>query len=241
MPPKTQQWTVVCDFDGTISTVDATDRILETYADPEWLDVEAEWKNGDIGSRECLSRQVALLRTGVAQIDELADTITIDQHFKSFANYCEKKGVQLIIVSDGLDRVIARILDRHELGHLPIYANSLMTTAPRVHRLASPHQDANCCSKAGTCKCAVVSDLIDDDVAGPSILFVGDGQSDYCAAARMADVVAAKSKLLTHMRAIGRDCVPFTTFADVQQLLAKLIDASHAQTTTPVEMIHECN
>ena len=240
MPSENQEWTVVCDFDGTISAVDVTDRILETYADAEWLDIEAEWKRGSIGSRECLSRQIQLVRADTAQIDQLADTIAIDPQFKSFADFCARAGVRLVVVSDGLDRVIARILQRNDLGHLPVYANSLLSIEADKHRLVSPHQDADCCSKAGTCKCAVIADLPSNSVE-PLVLFVGDGQSDFCAAARMADVVAAKSKLLSYLRSIGKACVPFATFADVQQILAKLLSVPISQSEIHVEMLHECN
>ena len=93
------RWIVICDFDGTISTVDATDRLLEVYADPEWLSIEQDWKDGEIGSRECLSRQVALLRADIAQIEALADTITIDPHFTSFADLCKRECIELVIIS----------------------------------------------------------------------------------------------------------------------------------------------
>jgi len=233
------RWIVVCDFDGTISTVDATDRLLEVYADPEWLSIEQDWKDGNIGSRECLSRQVALLRADLSQIEALADTITIDPHFTSFADLCKRECIELVIISDGLDRVIARILDRHGLGHIPVYANALLACGGGAHRMLSPHQNADCCAGAGTCKCAVVADLQGDGAIDPRVLFVGDGQSDFCAAARMADVVAAKPKLLAHLRSIGRPCVPFENFADVRRLLAELIDAGNPLVTE--ELAHECN
>jgi len=239
MQSHRNRWIVVCDFDGTISTVDATDRLLEVYADPEWLSIEQEWKDGSIGSRECLGRQVALLRADLTQIEALADTITIDPHFNSFADFCARERIELVIISDGLDRVIARILDRHGLGHLPVYANTLLASGGSAHRMLSPHQNADCCAGAGTCKCAVVSDLEGDGASEPLVLFVGDGQSDVCAAARMADVVAAKPKLLAHLRSIGRPCFPFDDFADVRRLLAKLIDASNTLVTG--ELVHECN
>jgi len=43
---------VFLDFDGTITQRDATDVILEAYADPGWLRIEEEWKAGRIGSRD---------------------------------------------------------------------------------------------------------------------------------------------------------------------------------------------
>jgi len=56
------------DFDGTISRRDAVDVILETYADPKWLAFEAEWREGRIGSRDCLRAQMSLVRASRKQI-----------------------------------------------------------------------------------------------------------------------------------------------------------------------------
>lgn len=214
-------WTVVCDFDGTISNVDVTDQLLERYADPEWLDIEAQWKSGEIGSWECLSRQLDVLRASPAQIEAVADAVSIDLHFLEFAEYCAARRVPLVVVSDGLDHVITRILRRYNLSHLPVYANSFLTFEGNAHRLVSPHRSEACCSGAGTCKCQVVADLIGGDKR--RILFVGDGQSDFCVAGRLPDVVAAKAKLLAHLNASGRSCVPYRTFADVQSLLTRLL------------------
>lgn len=221
MPSEESAWTVVCDFDGTISSVDVTDSLLEQYGEPVWLDIEAEWRRGEIGSWECLSRQLAVLRASPSQIDAVADSVAIDQDFAQFAEFCARNGVPLVIVSDGLDRVITRILRRYNLSHLPVYANSFLTFERNEHRLVSPHRAEDCCSGAGTCKCEIVGDILTGRAR--RILFVGDGQSDFCVAARLADVVAAKSKLLKHLEALGRGCVPYASFADVQRLLGRLL------------------
>ncbi len=239
MPPMSQGWTVVCDFDGTISTIDVTDFLLEAYADPVWLAIEVEWKSGEIGSWECLSRQLAVLRANRSDIDALVDTVHIDPYFKEFAEFCASSAVPLVIVSDGLDEVIVRILRRHGLGHLPVYANSLLTVGVDQHRLLSPFRNADCCTKAGTCKCEVVADLVAQ--RPDRILFVGDGQSDFCAAARMADTVAAKSKLLAQLKATHRSCEEFVTFADVRQLLAELLSRHAPQSERRPETLHEHN
>ena len=218
-----QDWMVVCDFDGTISTVDVTDELLNAHADERWLDIEEQWKDGRIGSRECLSRQIELLNATPADVDRLADSITIDPHFKAFVEYCDAVGVPITIVSDGLDGVIERILFRHDLGHIPVFANALLATGRQAHRLVSPYFDGNCHAGAGTCKCAVLEGLR-DDLPGRKIMFVGDGRSDFCAARRMSDVVAAKSKLLTYMRSNGGPgAVPYESFADVKALMGRLV------------------
>lgn len=215
------QWICVSDFDGTISSVDATDRLLEEYADPAWQDIEAEWKSGLIGSRECLARQIALIREPKAKIEALARSISIDPEFKSFAHYCERSGTKLVIVSDGLDCLINPILQREGLSHIPVFSNALVAAGHNAFQLASPYADAICCSGAGTCKCAVI-DMLSDD-ANTSILYVGDGRSDFCAAARSADIIAAKSSLARHLEATGRSYRHFDTFEDVRLLLSGLL------------------
>ena len=60
---------ISCDFDGTITRSDTIDAILEQFALPQWLDVEAEWAAGKIGSRECLAQQAQYLRVTPTELD----------------------------------------------------------------------------------------------------------------------------------------------------------------------------
>src|SRR5262249_18377596 len=100
---------VLIDFDGTIALEDTTDLLLERYADPRWRDVEAEWVAGRIGSRECLSQQIDLVRASERDLDALADSVTVDPDFAEFVTAGHKLGLQTIIGSDGFDRVITRV------------------------------------------------------------------------------------------------------------------------------------
>jgi len=99
-------WKILCDFDGTVSTLDATDELLERCAEPEWKDFEREWRDGVIGSRECMSRQVALIDASERDLNRVLDSITIDPAFPPFVAQTRDRGLELVIVSDGLDRAI---------------------------------------------------------------------------------------------------------------------------------------
>ena len=57
---------------------------------------------------------------------------------------------------------------------------------------------------------------------GPLRVLVGDGRSDFCAAAH-ADVVFARASLLDHCRARGIRCVPFETFDVVGDFIERNI------------------
>src|ERR1017187_741565 len=103
---------VFLDFDGTITRRDATDAILEAYADPQWLRIEDEWKNGRINSRDCLIAQMALVQATPGQIDALLDGIDVESGFVTLLETCAAHGVPVHILSDGFDYCIPRILSR---------------------------------------------------------------------------------------------------------------------------------
>lgn len=208
---------ILCDFDGTIATEDVTDSILSRFADPEWESIEAAWKAGAIGSRECMTRQVALIRATPEELDRHLDTIQLDRHFAGFVWLARTYGMPLTVVSDGLDYAIRALLAREGLGDLPVIANHLEPIGPDRYRLSSPHAEPSCRAASGTCKCAVAS------AADTRTILIGDGASDFCAGASV-DLVFAKASLLDHCRARGLPHVACGNFAEAQTLLAALAD-----------------
>lgn len=213
------QWQIACDFDGTIAVEDVTDSVLDKFAHPTWQEIEADWKAGRIGSRECMARQVDLLRCDPVELDRHLDGIAIDPAFPSFVAFCRRQHLPLRVLSDGLDYAIRRILQRHGLGDLPILANRLEPLAGGRYRLGFPNAADDCAASSGTCKCAAIRT---GAVAPRRTLLIGDGASDFCAAAS-ADLVFAKDRLLDHCEEWGLPHVAFADFADARRLLAALI------------------
>ena len=74
-------WTILCDFDGTVSVEDTTDTLLERFGRDGWQALEDEWRAGRIGSRECMAGQIALLDMDRAELDAHLDTRHIDPAF----------------------------------------------------------------------------------------------------------------------------------------------------------------
>lgn len=211
-------WRVLCDFDGTIAIEDVTDSLLERFAEDGWEQIEADWKAGRIGSRECMARQVELIHASQAELDDHLDGIAIDPAFPSFVARCQAKNVPLTVVSDGLDYAIRRILERHGLSDVPIIANRLERTGWERYRLTFPYANAACAKASGTCKCKVA------EACSPAMsLLIGDGTSDMCAAGSV-DLVFAKDKLLTYCRDEGLPVVAFDHFGQATLLLDTLLD-----------------
>ncbi len=210
--PGGVQCHVFVDFDGTIATVDTTDAILQAFADVSWQEVEAEWKAGRIGSRECLVRQIDLIRASPVSLDAMIATFAIDPHFEAFTSYCRHRGLGLTIVSDGLDRSVGTVLERHGLA-LPYHANRLEHAGGDRWRLSFPNGRSGCRALAGNCKCAVV-----EKHQRALKVVIGDGRSDFCMA-EAADLVIAKAALLRQCVARDLPHLPFATFADVIGIL----------------------
>jgi 2,3-diketo-5-methylthio-1-phosphopentane phosphatase len=205
---------ILCDFDGTIALEDVTDAVLAALAAPEWLAIEREWAAGRIGSRACMTAQVALLQGGWSDLDRVIDAVAIDPHFPAFAAYCAERHLPLTVVSDGLDYAITRILMREGLDLL-VRANRLRRGPGGTWSLDTPFASRACATEAAHCKCLSLS-----APPGTVSIVVGDGRSDVCVAGR-ADFVFAKafpegpSTLLRHCREQNIPHLAYETFTDV--------------------------
>ncbi|MBZ6078861.1 MtnX-like HAD-IB family phosphatase [Microvirga puerhi] len=212
---------VLCDFDGTIALDDVTDALLAAFADPEWETVEEAWKAGRIGSGECMRQQVSLLRAGLDDVNALLDRLPIDPTFPAFVRLCQGRGIDVEVVSDGLDHAINRILVREGLS-LEVRANRLVHSAAGGWALEFPHAADTCRVQAANCKCAAASGGRDT-----LTVLVGDGRSDICLAERV-DFVFAKSfggmpsTLLEHCRTHSIPHRAFESFAEVAEGLTEL-------------------
>tara|TARA_R110002020_G_C16321741_1_gene774920 strand:+ start:16311 stop:16985 length:675 start_codon:yes stop_codon:yes gene_type:complete len=202
---------VFIDFDGTVATCDVTDHVLKSFADPEWLDVEAEWLLGHLSAADCMKDQIAMIRTDMTALDALLDTVEIDPGFGSFVDWCKSNHLAITIVSDGVDYFIRRVLAHHGFGDLPVVSNHLVQSG-RSFLLETPWKDADCNASNGVCKCNQVWS------PGQQSIYVGDGRSDECVAP-LAEILFAKDRLADFCSARSIPFRHFKTFHDVTQQL----------------------
>jgi 2,3-diketo-5-methylthio-1-phosphopentane phosphatase len=213
---------VFLDFDGTITRRDVTDAILDAYAGPEWLQAEQAWQAGLIGSRECLTRQMALVDASADQIDALLDGIEIDPGLAPLFDACAARGVSVHIVSEGFDYCIERILLRPSLD-LAQYLRGIQIVSahvePNGRRWEVAFPSAPCVHGCGTCKPATMDRL---NRAGAPLVFAGDGLSDRHAAGH-ADWVFAKARLAAFCDQQAIAYTPYDTLATVARWLGQRV------------------
>lgn len=202
------------DFDGTITCRDAVDVILETYADPKWLAVEAEWAAGRIGSRECLQAQISLVRATRQQLDTLLDSIAVDGGLADLFAVCAAEKIPAHIISDGFDYCVNRILSRALNGDRSFIKSvraSHLESSVHSWRTEFPYFHQSCGHGCATCKPAVMRLL---NPANVPAIFVGDGLSDRYAV-ESADLVFAKNELAGYCRANSIEHTEYRDLADV--------------------------
>lgn len=203
------------DFDGTITTKDVADLILDKFAGPEWLEIEKEHLARRIGTKEAIARQFALVKAGREKLLKFVDgAAVIDPHFEEFLLHLQKTRQNMEIVSEGLDFYITFLLAKWGIN-LPLRTNRTRFNGGRI-KIEYPYGDPYC-NLCGTCKMGRVLQL---RAKGYEVVYLGDGYSDICPALE-ADTVFAKRLLARLCDEEERECIKFDDYGDVLREVKK--------------------
>lgn len=209
---------VICDFDGTVSTVDIGNRFMNRFTGSQWDAIDKGYLSGEVGSREAYKKGLPLfkIKDKSEAVDYCLEVEKIDPAFAGFYLFCLRNGVDLVIASDGFDFYIDAVLKRYSLYGITFFSNHAVFEDGRFC-MTFPHASTDC-GRCGTCKNGILKKY---RKTYGSIIYVGDGSSDVCPS-RNADLVFAKRTLLKRCLEEGRACIPFETFVDVEANLAGL-------------------
>lgn len=206
---------VVIDFDGTICPQDVSEEILTEFASPEWYEIDLEFQRGEIGSRECLTRQGSLLLgTKEAMLEFALDRFAIDPSFGPFVDWARGAHLNVVVASDGFGFYVEPMLRIACVDGVTVCTNESAMNDGQETRLSFPNAHPICIG-CGTCKMLVV--LRSRERHGP-VAFVGEGHSDRYGAL-YADLVFAKKHLVDICM---RDGIPFTVWESFDDVRAGL-------------------
>jgi 2-hydroxy-3-keto-5-methylthiopentenyl-1-phosphate phosphatase len=217
------------DFDGTVSSRDAVDLILENFADERWLAIEEEWRAGRIGSRDCLVAQMSLVRASSSQLNALLESIELDEGLRALLETCRRHQITTHIISDGFDYCIRRILAHESQGNhalsdllreVRICSSQLQQAGDKTWHTDFPYFPRVCSHGCATCKPALMRLL---NRSGATTVFVGDGLSDRYAVAE-ADIVFAKKSLARYCAEQG---IEYHAYDNLNDVTARLIHTIH--------------
>jgi 2-hydroxy-3-keto-5-methylthiopentenyl-1-phosphate phosphatase len=203
---------IFCDFDGTITERDMIVSLVEKFAAPGYESIRDGIFSQQISVQEGVERMFQLIPS--AKKDELVqyalETAKIRDGFQEFVTYCTENGITFLVTSGGIDFFVEPILNRFK-DIERIYCNSADFSGKNI-RILWPHGcDEHCDGGCGLCKPSLVRDYPAEQFTR---VVIGDSVTDL-KAARLADLVIARSLLLKTCGEEGLSHEPFTDFHDV--------------------------
>jgi 2,3-diketo-5-methylthio-1-phosphopentane phosphatase len=210
---------VLCDFDGTITTIDTAAFVLARFAQGDWRLFDRQFEKGEITLEECLNRQFSLVRASKKQIlEELKDIVAFRPNFKRLAEYCKENRIPLTIVSAGLDFVIKHFIKLNNCQDLVevCAAKSVISLQGITFTFPKPFDKTSENFKQDMVRHCKSQNR--------KVIYVGDGLADY-GAARDADYSFAvkDSRLAKKCRSHRTQCRNTTDFQDVTDAIHRIL------------------
>ncbi len=213
------------DFDGTITRGDVGNMFFREFGGDACDGFVRRFRAGEISARECFLGEAASMgRVAPDALERFVAGREIDPTFPSLVAFCRDRGVDLLIVSDGLDYYIRRILAANGCADVAFVANRASLVRPGADGRAEvglgfPHPDGVC----ERCACCKRNVMLTGSAEGDVLAYVGEGFSDTCPV-RYADVVFAKDVLQTYCQNENISFYPYASFDDVVARLRQLLD-----------------
>lgn len=196
------------DFDNTITSLDVLDAVIGRFSiDEKWMLYEEAWKEGRIGSRDCLEAQLKSVRVNRKDLAKYVKEIPLDPFFLKLIGILKHQKTPWIIVSDSFTFIIKTILRHYGIREAKVFANELRFQKKRL--IPSFPYHSKDCQRCAHCKKVHVLTHKDK-----TAVYVGDGLSDVCPALA-SDIVFAKDTLASHLGKEGKSYTAFRDLGDV--------------------------
>lgn len=226
---------IFSDFDGTVAADDVGGQLFRTFSGTRATEIARYYLDGAINARAYLAKECEAVESATqTEVGQFIDGFALDPTFKGFIEFCRGRDIPLVVLSDGLDFYVERMLKNGGFGDLPFFSNHLeFALSGAVTKLVPsfPHTDAECLL-CGNCKRNHLLTLsADDDI----IVYIGDGISDRCPV-RYADIVFAKGNLIRHCQEQNVTYHEYRNFNDVIQRLEMILQRKRIKKRREAEM-----
>ncbi|HCG90337.1 MAG TPA: hypothetical protein DEZ08_00655 [Dehalococcoidia bacterium] len=201
---------LLTDFDDTAAVQNVAEMLLRQFGNTGWMDIRQQFRDGSLSLMEY--QEIVF-----SQIDENADNLgryaiynsQLRPGFLETYEFCNSMEIPMAVVSLGLDLYIRPILKHNGLLDVPVYCVETYYSNDKLN-YSYKYTDQNS-SEKGLSKGMVVNSFKD---LGYTVLYVGDGRSDF-EAARTSDIVMARSILIEECKQNDIEHLEFEDFYDV--------------------------
>lgn len=210
------QTLIQCDFDGTVTDKDASFLMLDAFGRKDWRQLFQQYQEGEITIGHFNTLAFATITADKqALLEHIKGRIKIRAGFSEMVSCCRSRGFRFVIVSNGLNFYISRIL--RDAGMADIEVRAAQT---HFHPYGLKVQYIGPDGKPldNDFKLAYVDLFLNE---GYRMVYIGNGDSDFSPAQRCHHIFATDT-LLECCRQANRDCVPFVDFHDVIRAMERL-------------------
>lgn len=209
---------VLCDFDGTVTTIDTAEFVLARFAKGDFQAFDKLFGKGRITLEECLNKQFSMVKASKKEImDELERRVVFRPNFRELAVTCKTHEVPLMIVSAGLDFVIEHFLRLNDCLNLVKVCSPNAKFSPDGISFTFPKtQDQSSIN--------FKQDIVRHRKSqGMNVIFVGDGLADFPAAKDADEVFAIKDSRLSKLcKKTGIKCKEIIDFREVTNTVTRI-------------------
>jgi 2-hydroxy-3-keto-5-methylthiopentenyl-1-phosphate phosphatase len=219
-PAELPALAVLCDFDGTATSVDVINEIYYIFGDCHCHDLNHMWDNLQITSIQEYLGCFRGIHVPQERIEKtLFDGVGIDPGFRLLKSFCQQRGYPFALISDGLGWYIHYILHRHGIHDLDVFCNEISFT-PSGYKFRFPYYDPST-PKRGVCKPNIVQGYRQ---LAKQVIYIGDGLTDV-EGAQAADMVFAKARLYQYFRENNLPVTGFDRIGEIVACLEKMGDS----------------
>ncbi len=202
---------IFSDFDGTMTCENVLTLLYKRFSKSDYQKYVTQWDEGEISTQEEIEACFSGITATFEEMESLLDQCTLRPGIPEFLGYCHEKGYSFCVLSDGLRWYIDYILQRNGLNNILVYANEIFWENGN-YRFLFPWFDPRYPLR-GTSKATIISQHKDER---NKVIFIGDGVNDL-EAAKVADFVFARDRLLESMLDQGMKAEEFEDFFEVQR------------------------
>ena len=212
---------IFCDFDGTITDSDNIVSIMKHFSPAGWKTLVDQVLSQTVSISAGVGEMFSLLDSSLKEeiIDYVKKTANIRPGFAEFVRFTKEQGIPFYIVSGGMDFFIEPLLNGLVDEEL-VFCNRAHFDQEKII-IEWPHScDDLCKEDCGCCKPSVMRKVSNPDQYK---VVIGDSVTDF-AAAKQAELVIARDRLLKKCIAEGIRHEPFDNFYQVIDILEKHLE-----------------
>lgn len=219
---STRKHVIFCDFDGTITENDNIIEIMKHFKPTGWEKTVEDTIARKLTIKEGVGKLFASLPTSKKEeiVQFTINNARIRKGFGDFLAFCREQDISFYVTSGGIDFFVYPLLAPFQIDHEHIYCNESDFSGETIKIVWPFPCDEHCNNDCGMCKPRIMRQF---DPKTYHRIVIGDSVTDF-EGAKLADLVYARSHLLTNCQENGIDCVAYENFDEILKHLKGVIE-----------------